>query len=207
MKSTLKPFHTRGFVSLLMAFSFFGLAISGIVMYIAPPCSLAERTGWTLIALSKEQWASLHNVSALFILVLAIIHLFVFNWKTFMCYLRNLSSKRQAEREMTGNDSGKTAIRIPRELIAALIIAVVMYAGAISLIAPFGWLHDGSDAIKDYYRKEMSTAPGRGHDAENHEETGVEQIEIIPEGRQGGRGPGGGRSGFPPLLIPLRAIL
>ncbi len=163
MKERKKTFHTRGFVSILMAFSFLGLAVSGIVMYIAPPCSVAERIGWTVLALSKVQWASLHQVSALFILVLAIIHLFVYNWKTFMCYMRDRRSKRQTQREQEESGPGTARFSVPKELIAALVVAAIMYAGALTFIAPFGWLHDGSDAIKEHYREEAPSGTGRGH--------------------------------------------
>lgn len=162
MKAAPKPFHTRGFVSMLLAFTFLGLAVSGVIMYIAPPCSVAERIGWTVMALSKDQWASLHQVAALIILVLAIIHLFVFNWKSFMCYLRDHRSKRQVECEKENNKSGGSHFRIPRELVAALLVAGVIYAGALTFIAPFGWLHDGSETIREHYRQEVPPGSGRG---------------------------------------------
>jgi len=162
MKASSKPFFTRGFVSMLMAFAFFGLAVSGVILYIAPPCSVADRIGWTLFALSKDQWASMHQVSALFILVLAIIHLFVFNWKTFMLYLRDRRSRKMAQREMEQDPERASRFRIPRELVAALIVAAVMYAGALTFIAPFGWLHDGSEALKEHYRQEYPAGRGLG---------------------------------------------
>ena len=163
MKSKSKPFSTRGFVSLLMAFSFAGLAISGIILYVAPPCSIADRTGWTIMALSKVQWASLHQVSAIFILTLAIIHLFVFNWRTFLCYLRNRKSRRLKECDTEEGKQGWTRMAIPAELVAAIIAALILYIGALTLVAPFGWLHDGSDAIKEYYRQTVPSGSGDGY--------------------------------------------
>ena len=168
MNQYSRPFSTRGFVSLLMAFTFFGLAISGVIMYLAPPCSIAEQTGWTILALTKVQWASLHQVSALIILVLAFIHLFVFNWKVFTCYFRNMKSKRrrlrEKQQENKQNESGIRVFRVPRELFLSLLAAVVLYAGALTLIPPFGWLHEGSDAIRDYHRQEAPAGSGRGQE-------------------------------------------
>lgn len=190
---------------MLMAFSFLGLAISGVVMYIAPPCSVADRIGWTVFALSKDQWASMHHVSALFILVLAILHLFVYNWKTFMCYLRDRRSKRQAERELEqeGSRTGAARFRMPKELIAALVAATIMYAGALTLIAPFGWLHEGSDAIKEHYRQEAPSGTGRGYGTgerdgygsgfQSVDENDALKTEAETEIRRDGRGLGAGR--------------
>ena len=187
---------------MLMAFAFLGLAVSGVIMYIAPPCSVADRIGWTVMALSKDQWASMHQVTAVFILVLAIIHLFVYNWKTFMCYLRDLRSKRQVERDRQADGPDGNRFRVPRELIAAIVVAVVMYAGALTFIAPFGWLHDGSDAIKEHYRKEVPSGQGRGLGAGDREGHGDhvnpdrlhETEQIAPEiVQKEGKGMGAGK--------------
>lgn len=162
MKKIPATFSKRGFVSVLMALCFTGLAVSGIVLYFAPPCSLAANTNWTMLALSKVQWSSLHQVAALFILILAVTHLFVFNWKTFMCYLRRRRSRlRKAEQEFTAQ-SKSAKFRIPIEVVSAIVVAVILYAGAITMVAPFGWLHEGSDAIKDQYRQEAPAGTGRG---------------------------------------------
>ncbi len=166
MNQYSRPFSIRGFVSLLMAFTFLGLAVSGVIMYMAPPCGIAGQTGWTMLSLTKVQWVSLHQVTALIILVLAVIHLFVYNWKTFMCYFRNMKSKRrrqiEKQQEMELNDSKIRIIRIPREVYLSLLAAVVLYAGALTLMPPFGWLHEGSEIIEDRYRKEAPAGSGRG---------------------------------------------
>lgn len=166
MNQYSRPFSIRGFVSLLMAFTFLGLAVSGVIMYMAPPCGIAGETGWTMLSLTKVQWVSLHQVTALIILVLAVIHLFVYNWKTFMCYFRNMKSKRrrqiEKQQEMELNDSKIRIIRIPREVYLSLLAAVVLYAGALTLMPPFGWLHEGSEIIEDRYRKEAPAGSGRG---------------------------------------------
>jgi len=182
MKAASKPFYTRGFVSMLMAFAFFGLAVSGVILYIAPPCSVADRIGWSVLALSKDQWASMHQVSALFILVLAIIHLFVFNWKTFMLYLRDRRSRKMAEREMEQDPDRGSRFRIPRELIAALVVAAVMYAGALTFIVPFGWLHDGSESIKEYYQTEYPARRGMGPgELDRDGANAVPDKEVVPQ--------------------------
>ncbi|MDI6402147.1 DUF4405 domain-containing protein [Balneolaceae bacterium ANBcel3] len=149
-----KEFSGRGFVSIVLALCFAGLAISGVVLYFAPPCSVADRIGWTIIGLSKDQWASLHQVSALFILVLSIFHLFVYNWKTFLCYFRR--------KNKTDEEIQHRMFRIPKEVLLAFIVALVMYAGALTFIVPFGWLHDGSESIKEHYQTTYPAQRERG---------------------------------------------
>jgi hypothetical protein len=179
MKETQKSFSIRAFVSILMAFAFLGLAISGIIMYLAPSCSVAERIGWTVAGLTKDQWSSTHQVTALFILVLAIIHLFVYNWRTFMCYLRDRRSRRMAQRDREQVEGGWW-MRIPRELIAALVVAVVMYAGALTFIAPFGWLEEGREVILEHYRaKDPGGGEGRGR--RSHERD-TQSLQVTPDG-------------------------
>lgn len=159
MRNRKNSFSYRSFVSVLMALCFLGLAISGVVMYIAPPCSVAEATGWTLSGLSKVQWSSLHQIMALIIVVLALFHLFVYNWKTFTCYFRRRKTRSLANNEL--KESTSLLFKIPREVYFATLVAIILYAGALTLIPPFGWLHDGQDLIKDSYRESVERT-GRG---------------------------------------------
>ncbi len=159
MRNKKASFSYRSFVSVLLALCFLGLAVSGVVIYFAPPCSIAESTGWTVAGLSKVQWSSLHQVMALIIIILSLIHLFIYNWKTFLIYFRRNKIKKTVQSEQKVSFFDK--IKIPKEVFTAVIAAIILYAGALTLIAPFGWLHDTHDAIKDSYRESVDR-PGRG---------------------------------------------
>ncbi len=187
MKNSSRSFSNRGFVSLLMAICFAGLAASGIILYIAPPCSIAANTNWSILGMSKVQWASLHQVSALFILILALIHLFVFNWKTFLCYL-NRKSDRKNNSELSS--AGRKTFSIPKEVIAAIIAGIILYAGAITMIAPFGWLHEGHDTIRDSYRQEIPSGTGEGYMRGDGRGDGRGDEARDGSGRGDGRGEG-----------------
>ncbi len=138
-------FSSRGFTSMLLALCFTGLAFSGIVLYFAPPCSIAESMGWTVIGLSKVQWSAIHMTSAVLILFLAVIHLFVYNWKTMVCYFKK-------------KNSTKSSIRL--EMFLAIFIILALYLGSILMVPPISTLIDGNDAIKESYREMVQ--PGRG---------------------------------------------
>ena len=159
MNNRKTPFSYRAFVSILMAICFLGLAISGIVMYIAPPCSVAEATGWMFTGITKVQWSSLHQVMALIIVVLALFHLFIYNWKPFLCYFRGRKARSLSKNKL--KDSSSLQSKVPREVYFATLAAIILYAGALTLIPPFGWLHDGQDLIKDSHRESVERT-GRG---------------------------------------------
>ncbi len=146
-----KSFSVRAFISLLLGFSFLGLAVSGIVIYFAPSCSVAEEMGWTVAGISKTQWSSVHMTGALSFLAFAIIHIFIYNWKPILNYFRN---KRTVA-------SGSKSRSFRPEAITSIIVAVVVLGGAGALIFPFSLLSEGNDAIKDYYR-DVSEFEGRG---------------------------------------------
>ncbi len=140
-------FSWRALTSLLLAFSFLGLALSGIILYLAPQCSVAESIGWSIAGMSKEQWASLHMTTAVTALLLALVHLFVYNWKPFMHHIKN-------------RKKAKSRLFRP-ELMVSVIVAALFIGGSLAIVYPFSLLPDTSDTIKNYYR-EQSDFEGRG---------------------------------------------
>jgi len=85
-------FHWKVFVSFYVVFSFLALAVSGIVLYVAPPGRVANWSVWQLLLLSKAQWQAVHTIVALAFLVAAGFHIY-FNWKVLVAYVK---SKLQA---------------------------------------------------------------------------------------------------------------
>jgi NADH:ubiquinone oxidoreductase subunit 6 (subunit J) len=181
MKKSRNQFSYRSFISLLMAACFLGLVVSGIILYIAPPCSLAASINWSALSLSKVQWSSLHQVLALFILILALFHLFVFNWKSFTLYFKRNRIRRKTAGAGETGQSFFTKFRLPREVVAAIIGAIILYIGAILMISPFGWLHEGNDAIKDHYRQEYPDRQGRGMGIGERQDLHILQSELFTE--------------------------
>lgn len=51
-----RPFHTRGFISLLTFASFILMSVTGIVLYTAPQGRIAYWVAWTFWGLEKPQW-------------------------------------------------------------------------------------------------------------------------------------------------------
>ena len=160
MNTNQQGFSFRAFVSLSLAFCFGALVVSGIFLYTAPQCRVAEAIGWTVLGLGKNQWAAIHMTTALAGLSLAAIHLFVYNWRAFAGYLRR--KRREA-----------SVRKLRPELAAALLVTVALVAGAALLLPPFQWLADGHEAIQAHHREQVGiespdidrgpgTGPGRG---------------------------------------------
>ncbi len=128
----------RSFVTLLLTFGFIMLALSGICLYVAPQCRVAEEIGWRMLGLEKGQWESIHMTSALVFLVLAGIHLLVYNWKLFVAYLKPKASRILAMRP---------------ELLFSLLVALILLIGAALIVPPFSIFPETHDAIQMHYRE------------------------------------------------------
>ncbi len=133
-----KTISVRVCISLMLTFCFIALALSGIVLYMSPQCRVADLISWKLLGLEKGRWVSIHLTSALVFLVLALIHLLVYNWKVFVGYLK---------------PKKKQSFLLRPELLCSLIAALILFVGAALNINPFGLLPDTRDAIQKHYRE------------------------------------------------------
>jgi hypothetical protein len=131
------------FVSFYVVFSFLALAMSGLVLYVAPPGRIANWSVWRLLLLSKAQWQAVHTIVALAFLVAAGFHVY-FNWKVLVAYLR---SKLQA------------GIRMKRELAAASLTGAAILAVSITGMPPFGTVMDIGEEIKNSWSTATNEPP------------------------------------------------
>ena len=144
-------FSNRGFVSILLAFAFAGMAVSGILLYFSPPCGVAERAGWSLLGLSKNSWLALHLVMSLVFLILGLVHLFCFNWRPFVNYLRR---KRRKAKKPQG---------FRWEMPLALLVFLLLIAATVWRVPPVGWLLQTRDEVKTDYRESLDEERERQH--------------------------------------------
>ncbi len=138
-----KRFHWRSFVSVLTAFSFIGLTFTGIILFFVPPGRIANWTGWTLLALTKDQWIALHDWFAVIFVVTAVFHLY-FNLKPFISYFKSKATK---------------IFSLRPEWAMALFICVVVCVGAIVNIVPFSTLLAWNESIKYSWDSPLQQAP------------------------------------------------
>lgn len=142
-----RRFNIRGFISLLMAWSFLVMSITGIVLYLAPQGRIAFWTNWKLVGLTKTHWINIHILSCLLFLVAGLYHLYN-NWRVLWRYVW---------------DRLQHIIPLKRELLASVIITVLFTVGAIYLLPPFDYVITFGDYLKSSWVKSKDYEPPFGH--------------------------------------------
>lgn len=116
------PWNGRGLTSFLISLVFPVLAVSGLVLYLAPSCRIARETGWSVLLLTKDQWKALHIIMACTFVVAGLIHVY-FNWRVLLRYLFL-----------------KQRLHLKKEAVTALLLFLLLSAGAIFEVPPFSFL-------------------------------------------------------------------
>jgi hypothetical protein len=136
-------FQWRAFVTLFVTLSFLLLALSGIVLYVAPPGRVAHWSLWTLARLDKEGWQSVHTVFAFLFVLAGAFHLY-FNWRIFWSYLRS--------KLVVG-------VRMKRELGLAAGLVVAISALTIAGLPPFATVMGLGARAKEAWAVEGAEPP------------------------------------------------
>jgi hypothetical protein len=126
-------FHGRAFVTFYVTLSFLVLAVSGIVLYVAPPGRVANWSRWTIGSLDRHGWQAVHTVFALLFVLAGAFHLW-FNWRTFWHLLRS----RLAE-----------GLLLKRELVLAAAAVVAVAGLTLADLPPFGSVMDAGERAKE----------------------------------------------------------
>lgn len=142
-----RGFHKRGFISLLTAFSFIVMTISGIVLYFAPQGRIAYWTDWKFALFTKTDWINIHILTSLLFAIGAIWHLCL-NWKVFWAYVSTRIEK---------------AVNLKKELAVAAILTVVFTFGPVYNIPPFSYVIDFAEYLKNSWVTNSEYEPPFGH--------------------------------------------
>lgn len=148
MKGSLRmskqnKFRFRPFVSLLTAFSFVALAITGAVLYITPPGRVANWTNWTFWGLSKHQWGALHICLSTLFLIVSVLHIWL-NFKPLINYFVN---------------KAKAASALRLEWIVAFAVCALVCIGALKPFIPFSSLLNLNEHLKFSWEEPKQQAP------------------------------------------------
>jgi len=139
---TGKSFNRRAFVSVLVAFSFILMTITGLVLFIAPACRIARDTSWSVFGFDKDQWIATHVWFSTAFVIASAFHIYL-NWKALINYFKSKIQKSFAFRA---------------EWIVALVLCVFVLAGTIFEVPPFSSLM----AWKETFKHEGSGPGGHG---------------------------------------------
>ncbi len=143
MAAKNRKWHSRGFIAFLMALSFVGLVVTGVVLYIVPPGRIAHWTNWKLLGLTKSQWEALHTNLGYAFLIFGIFHIY-YNWKSLYNYVYRKT---------------KHAFNLKKELAVASILTVIIVGGSISNVPPFKTVMDIGDYFKNSWEKKLESPP------------------------------------------------
>lgn len=146
-----KRFNVRSLTAFLVTAAFVFCGVTGIVLFAVPQGRIANWVDWRLAGLLREDWAQIHLVFGLLFLVFGVIHLFPYNWPTFKAYLAKRTRGRLDYR------------RPSRELLAALVVAGGLAAGAVAAVPPFAQLFAFNAWVKDAWVAGPEYQPPFGH--------------------------------------------
>ena len=138
-----RRFNWRAFVSVTTALSFVAMSVSGVVLFVTPPGRVAHWTGWTMLALTKDQWAGLHIWFSLIFMIAAAVHLYL-NWRSFLRYFRHKVRK---------------AFALRSEWMLALLLCGIVGWATLAEVKPFSSLLTWNEAIKRGWETPAEQAP------------------------------------------------
>jgi len=142
-----RPFINRILISLVTAFSFIAMSLSGIAAFIVPQGKVAYWTNWTFLGLSKPQWGNIHITTSVLFLIAGIWHTW-YNWTPLMQYLKGVPGRMSASW---------------RDLAIAFLVTVFFTVGAVTKTPPLNYILNFNNWIKDSWVKTPADEPPFGH--------------------------------------------
>jgi hypothetical protein len=161
--------------SVVALLSFAVLAVSGFVLWMAPPGRIANWGNWSVLGLDKSEWAGLHIWFALVFATTAIVHL-VFNWRPLLGCFKNRLSRQWGFRW---------------EWLAATALCTVVFVGVRREFPPFSSLL----AFTRDVRQSWGQPGGWGHRGRAANVPDATLTNSTSRVGAPGFGPGGGRGG------------
>lgn len=143
MPVTKKRFYWRAFVSFYMVLSILLVAVSGVVLYIAPPGRIANWSYWAIAALDKARWQSVHTIFAFLFVVTALVHIY-FNWRVVLGYIKT----RLGE-----------GMRRKWELAASSVVVVAIFGLTVGRVPPFSTVMTVGETLKNSWAAPASEPP------------------------------------------------
>lgn len=137
-------FNLRSFTSFLLVISTFIMSLSGFILYVAPPGRIADWGTWKLMLFTKAEWQILHTIFSYLFFILVIIHLFFINRKTFLTYIKSKL---------------KAGLNRRWEMVAAITISLLIFAGALRSWTPFSPVMKFGDKLKESWEGDFASPP------------------------------------------------
>ncbi len=138
-----RKFNWRSFVSLYMTFSGIIIAVSGVIIFIAPAGRIANWTRIPILGLEKYQWQALHVIFTFLLVIVTGIHIY-YNWKPLMAYLKTRIRKK---------------IQLRKELWVSAILTLALFTLILAEVPPFTTILDFGEGVKDSWSTQQIGPP------------------------------------------------
>jgi hypothetical protein len=139
-----KGFKWRTFISFGMFFSFLIMAITGLILYIAPPGRVFRWTDWHFMFIDLSGWQALHTLFSYLFIGLAISHIFSMNWKVLISYFTRKTSE---------------GLKRKKELFFSSLLIVILIAGTLINVQPFKVVMDVGHKASAFWGKTIDYPP------------------------------------------------
>lgn len=137
-------FNLRSFTSFTLVISTLIMSLSGFILYVAPPGRIANWGTWKLMLFTKTEWQALHTIFSYMFFILAVIHLFFVNWKTFLVYFKSKL---------------KSGLNKKWELSMSLFISAIFFIGTLQSWTPFSPVMKFGEKMKESWEGDFATPP------------------------------------------------
>lgn len=165
MKKETK-FNLRSFTSFALVISTIIMSWSGFILYVAPPGRIANWGIWKLMLFTKAEWLALHTIFSYLFFILAIVHLFFVNWRTFLTYFKSKL---------------KAGMNRKWEFGATLALTVLIFTGTLESWTPFGPVMSFGEKVKESWDSKLATPPIMHMELYSIEKLALEFDSIAPE--------------------------
>ena len=144
-KNKKKRFHWRGMTTFLLVLGLIVETVSGIILYITPFGRFARWNNWTLLGLDKWEWAAVHTIFGILLLIIIGAHLY-FNWRVIVHFVWSRL---------------RNAVNLKWELAVSLVIIIFLFTGILLNVPPFNLVMDLREKAKISWEKgEVSAQRG-----------------------------------------------
>lgn len=165
MKKETK-FNLRSFTSFSLVVSTIIMSWSGFILYVAPPGRIANWGIWKLMLFTKAEWLALHTIFSYLFFILAIVHLFFVNWRTFLTYFKSKI---------------KAGLNRKWELGITIALTVLIFIGTLESWTPFGPVMSFGEKVKESWDSKLAMPPTIHMELYTIEKLAFEFDSIAPE--------------------------
>ncbi len=136
-------FNGRAFTSLYISFSGIIMALSGIILYLAPAGRIAKWSRIYILGMEKADWQAVHTVFTFMFIIAGAFHIW-YNWKPLVSYFRRKLQQK---------------IVLRKELFASFTVTALLFVATLFNVPPFSSIMELGESLSDSWSTEQTEPP------------------------------------------------